>query len=256
MIICNNIQETIDAQSGEIVTIGFNQKANGGLHLGHIHLIQEAKIKYPDKTFLVFVWSDDWRDERSFPPGYTETTAFDKDYMIDWFKDKVDIISFIDKNAQVQLFNSIDLENLEIWAENIFNTNKYKFGHPEDNLDDSSDFYIKWAMLISRTYELVGIKRDYVVVSKKDGWYSYAMKHFYDNYIPSIKEVYLADSLTFDGIPFSTSIPDIYNIDKTIEEIKTYENSILFGDKILVQYTLKDTCFQLIRGKTDDYQDI
>jgi len=256
MIICNNIQETIDAQNGEIVTIGFNQKINGGLHLGHIHLIQQAKIKYPDKTFLVFVWSADWKNERSFPPGYVGKIAFDKDYMIDWFKDKIDIISFIDKNEQIKLFNSVDLENLEIWAENIFNTNKYKFGHPKDNFDGGLDFYIKWALLISRTYELVGIKRDYVVMSKKDGWYSYVMKHFYDNYISSIKEVYLSDFLTVDGIPFSTSIPDIYNIDKTIEEIKTYENPLLFGDKILIEYYLRDTCFQLVRNKDENYQDI
>lgn len=238
MIICNNIQETINAQSqfGEITTIGFSQKASGGLHEGHDDLIQQAK-KVSNKTFLAFIWSDNWRDER-YPLGYeTPSLDFDKDYMINWFTDKVDIISFMDKGSQELFFNSVDLNPLDIWVDDIFNQNNYTFFS-----NKSLDSYIKWAMLISRIYEIIGIKRDYVAMSSKDGWYSYIMKHFYDNYIPSIKEVFLIDPLLLDGIPYSTSIKNVD--DKTIKEIKTYENPHVFGaDKILNEYHLENDCF-------------
>ena len=201
MIICNNIQETIDSQNGEIVTIGFSEKEKDGLHKGHQYLIDKTKEKYPDKTLLVAVWSNRWRNEK-YPLGYEQIYPdFDKQYMIDWFDNKVDIISFIDKDNQTTLFNSIDLKELESWVNDIFIKNKYSF----DN--KGMDSFMKWAMLISKTYEVIGWKRNYVVMSNKDGRYNKIIKHFYEKYISSIKEVFMIDPLmNDDNTPFSTRL--------------------------------------------------
>lgn len=245
MIICNNMKEVIAAQKSEVVTIGFSLKDVGGLHQGHEYLIEETKKRYPNKMLVAAVWSDDWRGE-NYPLEFELTPApFNKDYMVDWFKDRVDMIAFIDKEAQADLFSSVDLESLNAWVDNVFNRNKYSANN------NGLDCYIKWAMLIVKVYEEVGFNRKYVALSRKDGWYSHVMKHFQENYIDSIQEVFMIDPLEVNGIPYSTHF-NAFAIDKTkINGIQVRENNRLFGNKVLVEYYLDGACVVRVRRRDE-----
>lgn len=194
MIICNGLNAVLKAQTDEIVSIGFSEKAEG-LHKGHEYLISEAKKKYPAKLVQASVWSDEWK-EKNLETYRGKPRKFNKQYMIDWFEDRIDILSFMNERSQIALYNKHDMKSLFSWADRIIK----KEGYPHDNLH-----FLRWVMVTSKIYEEIGYRREYVIMSDKDGSYPYTTQHFYENYIPSIKEVYLVKTLENGGTPYGTS---------------------------------------------------
>lgn len=202
MDILRTMQELQQYTFGNPLTIGrvtMHRKKTGGLHQGHLKLLEYAKQNCD--ILIVFFWS--WEpvvntifSGRQAP----EDQTWDESYCVSFCASAgVDAVWIPDYNIHTQ-FQIVDWDTQRTLAENIISTEGYVI---------ESDFDLQLVTthiaLRERYKQAMIYKIDKLFDSYKDGYFMFCLKHYTNNYTTQTMDVIAPEIDPSTGIPYSSA---------------------------------------------------